>query len=285
MVSGAQAETMEVSAPPVITQAPVAAPDWVLRLPKSEQIVFRGALNLDHAGGQPGAMAYPGFGVAGFLVAVVTHGVIAEAVKSAELNKLQTQADQVLMPYQDILQGFRHRELMQKGFDMASMGEPRQLVDASAENSSGWIIDSAPIFWMTQDRSAIVLDNVLKIHKPDALPGEFYQNTVRVVSSAKDADDLKAFWGVDQGAVLKDESVRLFAQSLQLAVADARRSGTDTRAQKTVRYLEGRQEKMERGEVLDERCGRVVIRTLRGWVMSVPARAPSTAGKDAGPCT
>ncbi|MGH6647502.1 hypothetical protein [Aquabacterium sp.] len=293
--AGAQAETLEVP-PPVgspsaeMVVQPAAAPvlvpviPWALRLPKTDQVTFHGVSSLDRAGGDAGAMVYPGLGVAGFLAAIVTHGVIMESVKSAELTKLQKQADQVLAPYQDILQSFHHRELMQKGLDQASMGEPRQLIDAASEDRPGWVIDSMPVFTMTQDRRAIVLENLLRIRKPDAAPGEFYQNTVRVVSPARQAADLQALWGADQGVLLKDESVRLFAQSLRLGVADAGRSKTEAKAHKTVRYSEGGVEKMERGEVIEDRCGRVVVRTLRGWVMSVPARGASAAAPDAGQC-
>lgn len=288
-LSVAHAEPEPVAMPPALAASatlaalPVPAavpsgPSWALRLPKTEPVLFRGVVNLDNAGSGPGAMLYPAPGVAGLLAAIVTHGVIMESVKSAEKTRLQTEADQVLAPYQEWLKGFQHRELMQKGLEKTALGERKRLADVGSEDGNDWLIDSTPVYSMTQDRSALILDNILTIRRPGALGAVPYQNTVRVVSQSRTADDLQAVWGADQGALLKEESVRLFAQSLDMGLADAQKpSSAASRAHKTVRYLEGQQEKMERGEVLDDRCGRVVIKTLRGWLMSVPAQSPSTA--------
>lgn len=274
-LSVAHAEPEQAVPVPVPVTVP-SGPSWALHLPKTEPVLFRGVVNLDNAGGGPGGMAYPAPGVAGLLVAIVTHGVIMESVKSAEKTRLQTEADQVLAPYQEWLKGFQHRELMQKGLEKTALGERKRLADAGSEDASDWVIDSTPVYSMTQDRSALILDNILTIRRPGALGAVPYQNTVRVVSQSRTADDLQAVWGADQGALLKEESVRLFAQSLDMGLADAQKpSSAASRAHKTVRYLEGQQEKMERGEVLDDRCGRVVIKTLRGWLMSVPAQSPS----------
>ncbi|MES2088578.1 MAG: hypothetical protein V4532_01145 [Pseudomonadota bacterium] len=266
--------------------APVErGPGLALRLPKDDQVPFRGVVNLDNAGGTPGGMLYPAPGVAGLVAAVITHAFVSESVRSAEKTRIQTSADLVLAPYQEILQRFQNRELMQKGLEKSLFGKPKRLAEAAEDISSDWVIDSIPSYSMTYDRSAIILENVLTIRKPGALHDEAYQNTVRVVSQAKVSDDLKAFWAIDQGASLKDESVRLFAASLDLGLADAQRASGEAHAHKTVRYKEGTAEKMERGEVLDEHCGRIVIRTLRGWVMSVPARssgAPTTAAEQCG---
>lgn len=297
-LSVAHAEPEQVVMPPALaasaTQAALPAPvpaivpsgpSWALRLPKTEPVLFRGVVNLDNAGSGPGAMMYPAPGVAGLLVAIVTHGVIMESVKSAEKTRLQTEADQVLAPYQEWLKGFQHRELMQRGLEKTALGERKRLAEVGSEDATDWVIDSTPVYSMTQDHSALILDNILTIRRPGALGAVPYQNTVRVVSQSRTADDLQAVWGAEQGALLKEESVRLFAQSLDMGLADAQKpSSAASRAHKTVRYLEGRQEKMERGEVLDDRCGRVVIKTLRGWLMSVPAQSSSTMA-GASPCS
>jgi hypothetical protein len=41
---------------------------------------------------------------------------------------------------------------------------------------------------------------------------------------------------------------------------------------RTVRYRLGGEERMERAQVLSERCDRLLIRNLRGWLMSVPVQ-------------
>lgn len=260
------------------TGVAVKGPYWALRLPASGQIDFHGMPDMDRAG-VAGAMAYPVVGGAlGFVAAVITHGLIAEGAKSAEKARLQESADQVLAPYRDVLDSFQHKELMQRSLDVSQVGGNKGLMEGSAtvHAEADWVVDSTPQFVLTQDQGAIILDNVLTIRKASDLNGTIYQNTVRVVSDSQDAQDPKAFWGGDQGAKLKEHSVRLFAQSIDLALLDAQRQRVDAKPRKTVRYMEGKTERMERGEVVDDCCGRTVIRTLRGWLMSVPVKVPSS---------
>jgi hypothetical protein len=41
---------------------------------------------------------------------------------------------------------------------------------------------------------------------------------------------------------------------------------------RTFRYPEGGVEKMERAQLVEAHCGRALLRTLRGWLMSVPVK-------------
>jgi hypothetical protein len=78
------------------------------------------------------------------------------------------------------------------------------------------------------------------------------------------------------GERLKEESADLFARSLEIAwreIGNASRKDDPVRP-KTIRYRQGKSEKMERAELIDTKCNRVVVRTLRGWLMSVPLAEP-----------
>ena len=53
--------------------------------------------------------------------------------------------------------------------------------------------------------------------------------------------------------------------------------------QRTVRYRQGNAERIERAQVLAERCDRLLLRNLRGWLLSVPVvceQAPAEPAKD-----
>jgi hypothetical protein len=52
-------------------------------------------------------------------------------------------------------------------------------------------------------------------------------------------------------------------------------SAEDTKPFKMVRYPEGGAEKMERTQIINDRCDGMVIRNLRGAFMSVPVK-PNT---------
>jgi hypothetical protein len=139
-------------------------------------------------------------------------------------------------------------------------------------------VDSAPTFFLTQQGDALLLDNTIKVTRPGAQP---YQGTIRVVSAPHRIlpEDLAAHWGADEARTLKAESAQLMALSLAIALAQsdapAASAGTAATPFQTVRYLQGKKELFERAQVLDERCGRALIRNLRGWLMSVPLARPA----------
>ena len=256
-------------------------PNWVLRVPKADPVAFHGVLNMDKAGGGPGGMAYPAVGgIVGLVAGVLTHSALSGAAQSAEKARLREQADTVLAAYQDKLQGFSHRELMQKAVVLTQMGDKKTVLASDDSAPSDWVIDSEPVFYMTQDEAALILENVVTITRPGDTKESTYHNTVRVVADPVSAADPKLLWGEDHAARLKAESEKLLAQSIDLALADARRGSGEPRPRKTVRYPEGKTEKMERGEVLDDCCGHMVVRTLRGWVLSVPIRQQPIATAD-----
>ncbi len=255
---------------------PVSIPrdaTWSLRLPKDDKVTYRGLVSFDDAGVGAGGMVYPAPSALGFLAAVFTHGAIVESQKQSQKNKLQEQADKVLAPYDSILKDFSHKELMHRALEKTTTAGNKKLVDSTDKAGTDWSIASIPIFSMTQDRSAIVLENAIALYPPNVtVPA--YQNAVKVVSQPKGGAETD-FWSANGGSKLKEESAGLLAHSLDIAIVEATNAPGKDSAQKTFRYLEGSAEKMERAQLISEHCNRVVIKTLRGWLMSVPARPSS----------
>lgn len=246
---------------------------WSLRLPQENKVLFRGVVSFDEAGAGNTQIAYPAPNAVGFLAAVLTHGAVVESQKKKQKDQLQEAADKVLSPYETVLSPYTHKELMQRGLEKTSTGGRNKLIEFSEKPDSKWLVESAPVFLITQDQSAIILENSIAIYAPDTLSNIVYQNTIRVVSETKEGKDLAGFWTANQGERLKEESAGLFAQSLDIAMSEmANASNSNDSPQKTFRYLEGHTEKMERGQLISEQCNRVVIKTLRGGLISVPAR-------------
>jgi hypothetical protein len=245
---------------------------WFLRLPPDGPVLYHGLANYDDAGMGSSAMLYPAPNIGGFLAAILTHGVLIESAKTGQKDALQASADKVLLPYKDVLGKFNYRDLMERSLARTSVGSSGKLVDASGEPGSGARVEIAPGFSLTQDQTAIVLDSAIVIAKPGTTPDTAYRNTIRVVSSSVSTGDPVAFWTANGGAKLKEESARLVAEALDLAFNDASAgSEKDSAPYRTVRYRQGSTEKMERAQVLIDRCGRLAMRTLRGFLMSVPA--------------
>ncbi len=255
--------------------------DWLVRLPAQETLVFRGMLGGKGVGAEKGSpMMYGGGGGGvGFLASLITHAVITQSVLSSQQRAERAEADQVLEPYRTTLDQVTVSKTFQLGLEKVSRGGIKRLVEPTDMATAGaWLIESTPVFTLTQDEQAIVLDNVLLVHSADVPPAVVYKGVVRVVSHPKPAGDeqspLVGMWTADAGRLLQQEAATLWAESLDMVLDElARGPDAPTPPQKTIRFVEGGRKKVERASLMEERCDRLVLKTLRGWLMSVPAKA------------
>jgi hypothetical protein len=269
----AAAQPQEGAAAPLNT----AQDKMALRIPAEGKVAFSGMTNNDAAGLGSGAMFYPGFGLMGFLAAVATHGVINESSKNSQKSKLQEEADKVLLPYRDALDKFEYAELLQRSATLLKPTHEFKLLTASEKPAdewrNAWRLDSAPAFQFTQDQSALVLESAIAIYAPGstdkAKPS--YTSVVKVISQATIGDDVASQWADKDTEHFKTVSANLVAQSIEIALNDWAQGATKAEApHKTVRYALGNAEKMERAQVLAESCERVLMRSLRGALISAP---------------
>lgn len=273
MTCAQAADTPEVPTP----AAAGVSRTWLLSGPAGRQLVFRGEANFSGVGAAPLQMLYPAAGLGGLIAAVLTHGAISEAAKNSQKDKLQEDADRVVVRYRSALERFDTFELMQRGVAKSRRGADLR-VDAGGSPVAGdWTIASTPVFVITQDESAIVLQNTVIVRAPgsagpDAAPA--YRNTIRVVSRPRGTDTTTDFWLSGEAEKLKDESALLMAESLDIVVSalDAAASSPVV-TERTFRYREGNVEKIERAQLVAERCDRVLIKTLRGSLISFPSTA------------
>ncbi len=258
---------------------------WSLRVPSDKHVEFRGVVSFDDAGAGSNSFLYPAPSPGGFLAAVITHGLIVDSVKKEQKEKLREAADGVLSPYRSVIDGLDLQALSQRAVRMTSRGAQASVLVGEADAGNGVIVDSNPVYSMTQDQKAIILDNLVTIHGVDSTPDNAYRKAVRVVSKASEGGDPAIYWTADGGQRLKEKSAALLARSLDIAFMDSA-SGNDRRnlVFRTIRYREGGVEKIERAQVLDEQCGRLLIRNLRGALMSVPASRVAADGAGAGSC-
>lgn len=255
-----------------------------LRLPPGDRVAFRGVVAGEGVSGPGGQILYPAPNAAGFLASIFTHALIVGSVEESRKSKQQEAADRVLAPYRPTLDAITPATLMQRA--MVRMRSPgaRRLLPPSETTAQGWRVESLPVFSMTQDQSALIVDNAIAVFVSAAGTVPTHQLVVRVVSDPLETQDSLAHWTGGDGEALKDGSARLAAASLDLALMAAKAPvAAEPPVHRTVRYYEGRVEKMERGELLAEDCGRRLLRNLRGWLMSVPLSRPGT-DRSALPC-
>jgi len=242
-----------------------------------DRVQFHGSLEDDGSGGHSSSMLYQmpaGAGVGGLLAAILTHGAISEGARKASMAKALNAADQVLTPYQDVLQKLSQQELMKAALDSLSDSVERQMAQADAPVTSAWLIESEPIFLLTQDQRAIVLEHNVVIRNV-ARPDFVFQTTVRVVSDPIAADEARETWLRDDGQALRQASTRLYAHSLHVLLQQLGRApAADAQPRfKTFRFSEGGARKFERAQLLSLACARAVVRTLRGTLLSIPQAA------------
>jgi len=256
-----------------------AVPGWTLRMAPDATVTYHGVASFDEAGMGTAGILYPAPGVAGLLAAIITHGVIIDAAKQKQKDQMQAAADQILEPYKPFLDKFAYRDLMQRATAKAKLGGEARVIEAGADAGPTTLVESVPVFKLTQDRKAIVLDNLVAIQLPGVSSEAAYRTSIRIVSSPNNATDPVAFWSENDGERIKDESARLVAESFDVAFNEVAKSAApDAAPYRTIRYMEGAVEKVERAQVLAEQCERLLIRTLRGNLMSIPlARSAMTA--------
>lgn len=282
-IPGAAVRADEGEAPlPAETVQASEAPLWSLRVPADGAVAYRGIVNSDGVGAEVGSVPYPAPNAAVLLVALITHGIVIESSRSRQRSAREEAADAILQPYRAVLEGYRYDELMRLGIGkMAIAGGKQCVAPADGHPEGTWLVDSMPVFSLTQDQRALVLDNAIAVHAPGVPAESGYRNVVRAVSQAMAGDDPVSFWTMDEGRRLKEVSAALLAESLDAALDDMRvRPQADEVPYKTFRYREGGVDKVERAQPVGEYCQRVVMRTLRGGLMIVPA-GPGASGAEA----
>jgi hypothetical protein len=221
-------------------------------------------------------MLYPAPNAVVFLASVITHGLIVESQKSSQRKEAQEHADKVLDSYQPILSAFSYQQLVRPWVDGMLPESSKALIgDAQSLGSNDWLIETTPVFLMAQDQRTLILDAIVSIRAPGVAG---YQSRIRVISPTEESEDPAGTWTADQGKKLKEVSAWLFSESLNIAMSTAV-AGTDKIDQpfRTIRYLEGTSEKMERAQLIGEHCGRLIIKTLRGLLLSVPVKASTSS--------
>lgn len=279
-----------------ITLLGVDAPAWAFAAqapavrwaePTAPDVAWRGIVNLDGATAGGGAsMMYPAPNLAGFLAAILTHAALSSSAQSAEQKRQQELADAVLAPYAEALRAWPASALWQAALSASTPAQPAG--DGAGDAPAAWTGEATPRFSLAPDAGTLVLDLGTKLTPPGGAPVEV---VVRVVSSPLAVADAQAHWTADGAKALKDTATALFGHALGLAAREAATRSAQTLAGRgphadataddtpfrTHRYLMGGTPRSERAQKLGESCSRIVMRTLRGWLLSAPTQAKPPA--------
>jgi hypothetical protein len=255
--------------------ADITIPALFLRVPKADIVSFAAFPNDNSIEGKPGSMLYAGPLVVA-LGELAAHGAYESNKQAKEREAKNSLSDIVLAPYEPGLSHFTNADLMGRALSGLATHGDKMLIQFTERAGPGWLIESSPTFFMTQDARALVLQNWIVVHSPDAASPATFNGVVEVVGSPREAvgKDSENSWMVEDGARLQSASVDLLRESVSLALSEIHGDfAGHAAAFHTVRYPRGGSEKMERAQILRETPRRLVLKTLRGWIMSVPVAA------------
>jgi hypothetical protein len=250
---------------------PVTAGPVTLVVPPEHGVVWRGISAEESAGSQGAAMLYPAPNVGGLLAAIFTHALIVQGTRESERSVRQAAADRVLEPHAEAIARLTPAAFTDAVVSRLKSSREIRSTPAAGTVSNGVQIEMRPTFALTIDRRTILLDNAIKVQDLGAAGAVRFENIVRVVAAPRKEANPQAYWVANDGRALVEETVRMAAHSIELALTT--KALPDGAAPfRTQRYRFGAGEKMERGQVIRSGCARVVLKTLREWLMSVPVR-------------
>jgi hypothetical protein len=254
-----------------VAAAAPASPALLWRVPASAEVLWRGLLKNEGAAVGAGQQIglYPAPSVVGLLAGILTHAAVAQGVQSAQRKREQDEADKVLTSYAEALKAWPASSLWE-----AAAGSRDLLWDGNTAAPKG-SVELQPVFSLTQDEAAVVLDVAVTITPAVGMPPE--QTLVRVVSTPLGVTDMRAYWAADGAQRLKSAAAALLAHAVVIAGQHgAAASGAAVEwlpAARTFRYRQGSGERFERAQPVATMCARAVLRTLRGTLLSVPVAA------------
>jgi len=238
-----------------------------------KDVVFQGQYNFDDIDLKTDPVLYPGDSAAVFFAAIITHAYTADAIKSGAMSQVQEKANMVLIPYKSHLQKFENDELISCVINNVNNKYDFQITKfQNKTTSTGWLLKSEPVFYMTQDQRELILKHVMYVYRMSAPEVVVHKNIIEVASARTDESSPLNYWVYKNN--LPAISSELYAKSIKLFIDDMVSSNGAhlNNPQKTFRYTQGGVKMFERGTLIKDECGQTTMRTLRGWIKSFPSK-------------
>ncbi|MBC7956975.1 MAG: hypothetical protein H7Y33_14035, partial [Cytophagales bacterium] len=150
--------------------------EWRVRAPADDKVVYRGIVSFDKASIGGMGILYPAPNLIGLFAAVLTHGLIADSAQEKKKAQIREEADKVLLPYQPVLEKIAQGPLVEQALAKTTRGGAKKLLGAAETAQGAWVIETAPVFSLTQDERALVLDNAVVVRSPETPSVVLYQN-------------------------------------------------------------------------------------------------------------
>lgn len=211
---------------------------------------------------------------------VSTDQTVGAAVAVADLGQQkrfenQDDVNKVIRPYAEALKGTSLLDLLSSArpaLDARGLALGTDAAPARPDRS----VRIAPLFVFATDQRSVHVDTTVGFGEPPADAKGPDPRVLRVVvhSTANDSFDISDHWLRDGARSLRSTLASLVVEAVD--VARGRYSAALPPAQgrqRTVRLRLGAESVFVRGAVAASDCGRVIVDTLEGYLMVVPAAA------------
>lgn len=248
-----------------------SGPSWQVLTDPVARVEFHG-VPIDGGPRSAGAMAYPtaGLGLLGLAVGVMVHAGLEGAKQSGERTAAQEAADKVTEPYRTLLAEWSQQDLWGEALADGRQGVHPAGMD-KVDKGQG-LLELRPTLVMTQDQRALLLESQILVRRPGLHQEAPLPLKVTIVSAPQAAEKVQERWLAERGSLLKGQLAVLLRESVKVALTRLEAPAADAAPprQRTIRYMQGGEERVERAQVLAEGCGRFLLQTLRGDFLSVP---------------
>jgi len=227
---------------------------------------------------QSSAMLYPAITPVDFFASVIAHAAVSESLRDSHKNSLQSVADKVIEPYRAYSDSLKNKNLVNQLKEIAlSRGFTLNKYENS-QHDEDLILDITPIYLLNKTEETLILRNQFLVYKKKYKSKKerkkrlLFQNQIEVFSGATIQGSAQEYWLNNDGENLKNEMNQLFSESLNLIAERISSKAKDTNVKyKNYRYNDGDSVVFERAIALSESCEKVIFKTLRGWLKSIPA--------------
>ena len=222
----------------------------------SEEFIVRASLAANEEAQNSMPMQYYANSGAEFAAGVLTHFLVNGAITGSADRARKQEENLLAVTMTDLIPATQLSYL--NGVVASSMGlsgaadTPVQLVESSSPDMH---LVTEPVVLFRENESSIWLQN--QVILVETLPGEniLYQNVIELSGAPGNTRDL-------------------YGESLAIALKDIE-GGWDSAPdeQQTIIYAGDNGTEYERGQLLEQHCGYLLFRTLRGWMKRVPQLA------------
>ena len=205
-------------------------------------------------------------GIEGLFVQILVHALVANEVKNKKQLEAQEQANQVLLPYSDLIEQGTHKNLIKSAL-LHYPGDDLKFSVSGDDIADGdyIVVETSPSYFISPDERSIVLRHQLKASLASAPDRIIFENLAQTASSQP--YQVIDGWFGDSDEDFHATTQRLYSVTFKALIKDLYGRLNEPSKEKTYKYHIGDERFYERASLIEETCQSQTIRNLRGNIL------------------